>query len=73
MKSGYKFLDYVEAIKNRCKYYSIPYFNLTEKSTIKSLIDTINNLYYVNGDRLHPNEEGQKIIARIIQHQLEII
>ena len=72
-ESGYKFLDYVEAIKNRCKYYSIPYFNLTDRSTIKSLIDTINNMYYVNGDRLHPNEEGQKIIARIIQHQLEII
>lgn len=72
-EGGYKFLDYVEAIKNRCKYYSIPYFNLTEKSTIKSLINTINNLYYVNGDRIHPNEEGQKIIARIIQHQLEII
>lgn len=72
-ESGYKFLDYVVAIKNRCKYYSIPVFDLTERSTIKSLIDTINNLYYVNGDRLHPNELGHEIIARIIQHQLEII
>lgn len=72
-ESGYKFMQYVDAIKNRCAYYSIPCFNLTDNSTIKSLIDTINNMYYVNGDRLHPNEEGQKIIARIIQHQLEII
>lgn len=72
-ESGYKFMDYVNAIKERCAYYSIPYFNLTDRSTIKSLINTINDMYYVNRDRLHPNEEGQKIIARIIQHQLEII
>ena len=71
--TGVKFLDYVDAIKSRCAYYSIPCFNLTENSTIKSLIDTINNLYYANGDRLHPNDEGHKILARIIQHQLEKI
>ena len=72
-ESGIPFLDYVEAIKNRCKYYSIPCFNLTDRSTIKSLIDTINQMYYVNQDRLHPNNEGQKIIARIIQNQIELI
>lgn len=71
--TGVKFLDYVDAIKSRCAYYSIPCFNLTENSTIKSLINTINNLYYANGDRLHPNDEGHKILARIIQHQLEKI
>lgn len=72
-ESGYKFLDYVNAIIERCNYYSIPVFNLTERSTIKSLINTINTKYYVNGDRLHPNNEGHLILARVIQHQLEII
>lgn len=72
-ESGVTFMSYVNAIKNRCKYYSIPYFNLTERSTIKSLIDVINNTYYVNGDRLHPNNAGQSIIARIIQNQIELI
>ena len=72
-ESGVPFMNYVNAIKNRCEYYSIPYFNLTDRSTIKSLIDTINQMYYVNQDRLHPNNDGQKIIARIIQNQLEII
>ena len=70
---GVKFLDYVNAIKSRCAYYSIPFFNLTDNSTIKSLIDTINQKYYANGDRLHPNDEGHRILARIIQHQLEIL
>lgn len=73
LESGYKFMEYVNAIKNRCAYYSIPYFNLTDRSTIKSLIDTINDMYYVNGDRLHPNNAGQEIIARIIQNQIELI
>lgn len=72
-EDGYKFMDYVNAIKSRTSYHSIPYFNLTDRSTIKSLIDTINNKYYYNKDRLHPNEEGHKILARIIQHQLELL
>lgn len=72
-ETGYKFMEYVNAIKNRCTYYSIPYFNLTDRSTIKSLIDKINDMYYVNGDRLHPNNAGQEIIARIIQNQIELI
>ena len=72
-ETGYKFMDYVNAIKSRCAYYSIPCFNLTDNSTIKSLIDTINQKYYANQDRLHPNDDGHKILARIIQHQLEKI
>lgn len=72
-ETGIKFMSYVEAIKSRCAYYSIPCFNLTENSTIKSLIDIINQKYYVNQDRLHPNNDGQAIIGRIIQHQLELI
>lgn len=72
-ENGIKFNEYVEAIIQRTSYYSIPYFNLTDRSTIDSLIDTINNMYYANQDRLHPNDEGHKILARIIQHQLEII
>lgn len=70
-ESGYKFMDYVNAIKSRCAYYSIPCFNLTDYSTIKSTIPIVNSTYY--GDYLHPNDEGHKILARIIQHQLEII
>lgn len=73
LETGYKFMDYVNAIKSRCAYYSIPCFNLTDNSTIKSLIDTINQKYYANQDRLHPNDDGHKILARIIQHHLEII
>lgn len=68
-----KLLSYRDAIIKRCNYYSIPVFNLTDKSTIKSSFDNLNTLYYSSGDRLHPNNAGHKILARIIEHQLKII
>ena len=68
-----KLLSYRDAIIERCEYYSIPVFNLTDRSTIKATFDTLNELYYNQGDRLHPNNEGHKILARIIENQLKSI
>ena len=68
-----KLLSYRDAIIERCEYYSIPVFNLTDRSTIKATFDNLNELYYNQGDRLHPNNEGHKILARIIENQLKSI
>ena len=58
---GYILKDYVDAIKNVCKKYSIPVLDLFENGTIYPLNETFKNNFLPDG--LHPNQNLYNIIA----------
>lgn len=59
--------NYVIAIENACKKYSIPFLDLYHFGGLYPAINIINNTLFDNSDGLHPNTEGHKIIANKIQ------
>jgi len=58
-EAGYKLIDYVNAIKDLGKKYSLPVLDLYSNSGF-----TNNTLSVYTRDNLHPNEKGYKIIAQ---------
>lgn len=58
--------DYAKAVEEVAEYLSIPYIDVFGSTGINSF----NRSQYI-GDIVHPNEEGQKAIARVIIGALE--
>ena len=58
-EAGYKLIDYVNAIKDLGRKYSLPVLDLYSNSGF-----TNNTLSVYTRDNLHPNEKGYKIIAQ---------
>lgn len=53
---------YVEAIREVCAYYAVPVLDLYSVSGMQPQFQLIRERYMPDG--LHPNDEGQKLIAR---------
>jgi hypothetical protein len=64
--SGSKLDDYVNAEKQVCKLYSIPVIDLFHKSGLE-----VDNLPKYTIDNLHPNDEGHKMISKVITQELK--
>lgn len=69
-KDGW-FMTYLNAIKEVCYHYSVPFLDLYNESNLRPFNDDHNLEYFSSpttpaGDRIHPNEKGQKIIAQKI-------
>lgn len=60
-EKGFKLVDYVNAIKVVCDYYSIPVLDLHSMSGLNPYVPTIVTKYMPDG--LHPNEDGHRVIA----------
>ena len=56
-------MDYCDAIKEVCGYYSIPVLDLNRESLLNPHIAAQQNLF-VDNDKTHPNNAGRKIMAR---------
>ena len=65
--------NYRQAILKLAEKYCIPVLDLWKESGLCCDVERINNLYFHVQDKLHPNIEGQKIIARPILNFLEKI
>ena len=68
-----KLIDYVNAIKERCAYFSIPVYDLYTMSGLDPNIDIINNTLFGEQDGLHPNDDGNLMFYRKIQTFLETL
>ena len=64
--SGYKLEDYVRAEKKVCQTYSIPVIDLFSKSGLE-----IENIPKYTIDNLHPNDEGYKMISKVMIKELK--
>lgn len=53
--------DYVNAIKEVAKYYSLPVCDLYASSGIQPSVPVLKELYTIDG--LHPNDNGNRVIA----------
>ena len=62
--AGFTQLDYVQAIKDVCAYYSIPVLDLYNCGPYNPFLSN-QRIRYTN-DGLHPNEDGQKLLAQTI-------
>ena len=67
---GYNLGDYVNAIKEVCKKYSVDVIDLYKLSEneLNPSIPALRESYFPDG--LHPNEDGHKMIANILQNIL---
>lgn len=63
--------DYVNAIKDICKKYSIPVIDLYNQYPIDPTNEAERNIYMPDG--LHPNAKGHKLIADLLLLNLKII
>ncbi len=61
---GFTLGEYVEAIKDVCRKYSVPVIDLFNQCPINPANDVDRNLYFPDG--LHPNFDGHRIIAECI-------
>lgn len=59
---------YHQAIREVCKYYSIPLLDLSKDGMINTVIAETNTAYFADG--LHPNESGHDVIARKVRQFL---
>ena len=62
--TGLNLQGYVDIIKERCEYYSIPYVDLFNEARIDPKNEWHYNMYTFDG--LHPNKYGHRIIAEKI-------
>ncbi|QWG87089.1 SGNH/GDSL hydrolase family protein [Bacillus mycoides] len=62
---------YIKAIKEVCAIYSIPVLNMWETGGLRPRIAEVNAAFFVAG--LHPNNAGQKIMARRIESFIETL
>lgn len=56
--------EYINAIKEVCKYYSIPVLDLWTNGLLTSRVAEVNTALFVDG--LHPSEQGHDVLARKI-------
>ena len=56
-------IDYVNAIKEICAFYSIPVLDMYSNSQLNPLAPGWSNLF---GDGLHPNNEGHALIGELL-------
>ncbi|MCH5239613.1 MAG: SGNH/GDSL hydrolase family protein [Muribaculaceae bacterium] len=63
--------DYVETIKEGAKIWSVPVIDLFSESGIVPALPN-QSIYIANPetDRLHPNDKGQKRIAKVVEYKL---
>ncbi len=61
--------DYRDAIIERAKYYSITVFDLFSSDEIPGDAEGYKRL--ITDDRLHPNNEGHRVLADVIARHLE--
>lgn len=59
--------EYSAAMKQMCNKYSLPYLDLYETSGLCGEIDELNQLYFLDGDRTHPNDLGYEMLADKIE------
>lgn len=59
-------------IKEVANYWCIPCFDAWNEVGLPVRLDYINQTYYMN-DRIHPNEEGNRVISTYVQKKLESI
>ena len=66
---------YVNEMKKLCELYSVPFLDLFHGSNMRPWEETFRNNYYSkdNGGGTHPDEEGNKRFAPIIQKFIESI
>ena len=53
-------IEYVKALENVAKYYSLPYLNLFDGSNLRPWDSWFNKTYYKDSDGTHPNSEAHK-------------
>ena len=71
---GYYLDDYVMSIKEACSIHSVEYIDLFTCSGLNPRVRENATLYFHKGtDELHPNANGHKRIANIIQARLRNI
>jgi len=79
---GYNLKDLVDLLHQYATHFSLPILDLYSGSTLYPWNATANEYYFKppegsiyppNGDGLHPNEEGHKVLAHIIKVPLESI
>ncbi len=63
--------DYVNIIREVAEYYSLPVLDLYATSGIQPEIEEIKQMYMPDG--LHPNDEGNAIIAHKLKKFLEML
>ena len=56
-------IDFVNAIKEICAFYSIPVLDLYSNSQLNPLAPGWSTLF---GDGLHPNNKGHEIIGNLL-------
>lgn len=61
---GYDLIDYVNVIKDRCEYYSIPVLDLYSVSGIHPANDVNRETFCPDG--LHPSDAGNEKIANLL-------
>lgn len=63
------YIDYLKAIKETCRYYSIPVLDLNASLGFNAKNEAQKEFFIPDG--LHPNNEGHKIIANRIKKFIE--
>ena len=61
-------IEYVNAIRQTCEYFSIPVLDLYKISGLQPEIEIIQQTFMP--DRLHPNDNGYKVLTDIIENYL---
>lgn len=77
---GYNLKDLVDLLHQYATHFSLPIFDLYSSSTLYPWNSSANDYYFKppagspyppTGDGLHPNDEGHKVLARIMRLPLE--
>jgi lysophospholipase L1-like esterase len=50
-----------------CEKWSVPYLDLRNMSGLTAGLSDINQMFFKNGDGVHPNEAGYKVIVPRIE------
>ncbi len=61
-------IEYVNAIRQTCEYFSIPVLDLYKISGLQPEIEIIQQTFMPDG--LHPNDNGYKVLTDIIENYL---
>lgn len=67
---GLYFEEYVEAIKEACKIWSVKCIDLYAESGLQPNIPEIKAKYFGQGDGLHINKYGHKVVAECIDRNM---
>lgn len=64
--AGYSLAEMNEVWKERCKYYSVPCFDMNKEGGMGYRVQARTNAYYPETDRTHPNKAGQRHIGKVM-------